>query len=659
VFSLGETELMRRRNAAGVLAVVAVAIALCACGSNPGGSAPPPMGRCATTGAECSDIDGCPGGDTCFAGPVLSADEVRAIMELAARALDQELVVAVTDRRGVVLGVGTNFPFDYQGECNSGQCPAVETGCPPAPTPVSGCRAVDLALQLARTAAFFSADQTPLTSRSVRFLSGEHFPPGISDAAAAALFGIENTNRGCSFGADASGLDALIPRAVSLPAVLRQSGPLPLRCDTGVGADDEMARCGCTTGIATLPGAVPIFRTNPLQAGNPLQMAGGIGVVLRGVEIQCDPVAAFDSTSILRLSDQNPAYAQMEFAARAFAGDDTGFPNLTPHGLPSVCQSTVVAKPECCSADPPCDFDILQSRNPPFPPVIFVDGIAIPEVGNPSVPAGAGTFGGLTNFIVEPNDSARPLPIGWLVGPTDSSPGAAPLSATDVQDIVQHGYDEASEVRAAIRLPLQARTQMVLAVGDTNDTLLGLFRMNDATVFSLDVAVGKSRNVAWFSSKDIDPLDTMDCPGQLDCLGQAFPPGTAITNRTISFGAQPFFPSGIGGSLQGFPPPFEPGPFRRAFIYDSAHTCTNGQEPANGRQNGIVFFPGSVPLYRDGDLVGGLGVSGDGVEQDDLVSFGGVRGQPNFQPPGSLRADQLKVRGVRLPYLKFNRRPFN
>ncbi len=657
------------------LALWLFTLGLWSCGGSAGQTAPPADGFCRggeRKGLPCTDMGqngtGCPSG-TCFAGVALNPDEVRAIMELAARALDRELVVAVTDRRGVVLGVGTKFTgdFDYDATCNVGPCPAVESGCPPEPTPVSDCRAVDLAVQLARTAAFFSADQTPLTSRSVRFLSGEHFPPGVMNTASAALFGIENTNRGCSFDIRVNPIEALIPRAKSLPAVLRQRrGEPPLRCDASIALGDDTARCGCTTGIATLPGAVPIFRTNPRLTGNPFQMAGGIGVVLRGVEIQCDPVAAFDSSSILRLDGNNPDFTLMELAARAYAGDDTGLPNLTPHGLKSVCQSDLVDKPPCCSDAPPCDFDILPTRQPPFDPVIFLDGIAIPEVGNPSVPAGTGTFAGISSFIVDPNtlnpadplDSAQPLPIGWLVPPTSSSPGAAPLSAGDVQDIIENAYDDASQIRAAIRLPLQARTQMILAVSDTDDTLLGLFRMNDATVFSIDVAVAKSRNVAWFSSPDIDPLDAMDCPGVDTCREPAaFPPGTAITNRTLSFGAQPFFPSGIEGSLRGFPPPFAPGPFRRAFIYDSANTCTNGQELANGKQNGIVFFPGSAPLYGNATLIGGFGVSGDGVEQDDLVTFGGVSGTPSFEAAARIRADQLKVRGVRLPYLKFNRRP--
>ena len=73
-------------------------------------------------------------------------------------------------------------------------------------------------------------------------------------------------------------------------------------------------------------------------------------------------------------------------------------------------------------------------------------------------------------------------------------------------------------------------------------------------------------------------------------------------------------------------------------------------------QNGIVFFPGSSPLYRgtQKQLIGGFGVSGDGVDQDDVMT---VAGQAGFDAPLQLRADQVFVRGVRLPYQKFNRNP--
>jgi hypothetical protein len=122
--------------------------------------------------------------------------------------------------------------------------------------------------------------------------------------------------------------------------------------------------------------------------------------------------------------------------------------------------------------------------------------------------------------------------------------------------------------------------------------------------------------------------------------------GTAVTNRTISFGAQPLYPPGIDGT--------SPGPFFQLYQSDVATPCRQGSETPNVRQNGIVFFPGSMPLYRNGQLVGGLGVSGDGVEQDDLVTAAGATG---FAPPLDIRADQIEIRGARLPFLKFPRNP--
>jgi hypothetical protein len=68
----------------------------------------------------------------------------------------------------------------------------------------------------------------------------------------------------------------------------------------------------------------------------------------------------------------------------------------------------------------------------------------------------------------------------------------------------------------------------------------------------------------------------------------------------------------------------------------------------------VVFFPGSEPLYINGVLVGGLGVSGDGVDQDDYVTAGGATG---FEAPADIRADQIVIDGVRLPFLKFPRNP--
>jgi uncharacterized protein GlcG (DUF336 family) len=173
---------------------------------------------------------------------------------------------------------------------------------------------------------------------------------------------------------------------------------------------------------------------------------------------------------------------------------------------------------------------------------------------------------------------------------------------------------------------------MVISVADLDGTILGIYRMPDSTIFSIDVALTKARNVVYFSGPN------PDLPG--------IPPGTAVSNRTVGFGSQAYFPSGITNS--------KPGPFAGLYVFDSANPCTQGHQPPNPNQSGIVFFPGSSPLYRNGQLVGGLGVSGDGVDQDDFVTAGGAAG---FEPSESIRADQIFIRGVRLPYWKFPRNP--
>src|SRR5262249_40993700 len=123
---------------------------------------------------------------------------------------------------------------------------------------------------------------------------------------------------------------------------------------------------------------------------------------------------------------------------------------------------------------------------------------------------------------------------------------------------------------------------------------------------------------------------------------------TAVTNRTISFGAQPFYPPGIDYST--------PGPFFNLYKFDTLNPCTQGSQAPNAYQNGIVFFPGALPLYKNGKLAGGLGVSGDGVEQDDFDTASAAVG---FEAAEEIRADRVVDQGVRLPYIKFPRNPLD
>ncbi len=146
------------------------------------------------------------------------------------------------------------------------------------------------------------------------------------------------------------------------------------------------------------------------------------------------------------------------------------------------------------------------------------------------------------------------VPEGWLIAPHDSAlPGG--LKAADVDKIIKAGVQSALQTRAAIRLDIDggirpgARTRMVLSVADTNGELLGVYRMADATIFSIDVSIAKARNTAYYADKDdlnaADRIDFND-DGTFSLNAQdSVPLGTALTNRTFRFLVEPRYPTGI------------------------------------------------------------------------------------------------------------------
>lgn len=93
---------------------------------------------------------------------------------------------------------------------------------------------------------------------------------------------------------------------------------------------------------------------------------------------------------------------------------------------------------------------------------------------------------------------------------------------------------------------------------------------------------------------------------------------------------------------------------------DIGFNCTGVPNIANG----IQIFPGSVPIYRGEQLVGGIGISGDGVDQDDMIAFLGLHnaglalnGAIGNAPPNR-RADTLVPQGARLRYVQCPQAPF-
>jgi len=481
--------------------------------------------------------------------PALQAADVQNTVQAAVNSANADMVVAVVDRAGFVLGVFRTQNASATAVGNFGQSQ----------------NANDVAVALARTAAFFSNDQAPLSSRTVRFISGIHFPPGVINQPPADLYGIENTNRGCTLVNDPN-FQSKIPPSLALGGGF------------GLGVLTGKADVKDSDASAVNPGGVPIFYKNVVL--------GGIGVVSASSNLNVAEFAAFAGAT----------------AARSGPTDTFG-------------------------------------PTPAAPGVVVIGGIALPFVSQTSRPTGfsAGPVAGTGSYLVPPANSQGQPPEGDLIAPAAGPLGG--LSAADVKLILDNAEVTANTTRAAIRLPPGSKAKMVIAVADLDGTIIGLRRMPDATVFSIDVAVSKARNMVYFNSALRAAADL-----------SGVPVGTAVTNRTISFGAQPIYPPGIDGSSAG--------PFFSLYTMDLANPCTQGFQggAANANKSGIVFFPGSAGLFRSGGLVGGLGVSGDGVDQDDYVTNGGTAG---FEAPTNIRADQIMDQGVRLPYFKFPRNPTN
>ena len=316
---------------------------------------------------------------------------------------------------------------------------------------------------------------------------------------------------------------------------------------------------------------------------------------------------------------------------------------------------------------------------------ILVDGVRLPLLNATEVLRPAtipfGSLPGLVDALF-PIREAQPsaffaATVGGIVGEADprffpfiSSPSGGPnsLTAADVNLIISHAAQQANITRAAIRQPLGSNARVSIAVVDTEGRVLGLFRQLDAPVFGFDVSVQKARSTVFFTRADTGA--TLRAAGFGSYVDRAAADGLrldssiAYSDRTIGFLHRPFFPDGINNTPAG--------PFSRqisewsvfnvglqldliktnfqAAIVGADVPCTT----IPGLENGLQIFAGSVPLYKNGVLVGAIGVSGDGIDQDDIIAAAGANG---YAPAPAIRADRFFVRDVRLPFLKFPRSP--
>jgi uncharacterized protein GlcG (DUF336 family) len=364
------------------------------------------------------------------------------------------------------------------------------------------------------------------------------------------------------------------------------------------------------TSLDGVPGGVPLYKNG--------QLVGGLGVTGDGIpgpipnfraENPFIFINGYDKDEDIALAGQHGyAPASTILATNAF---------INGIRLPYVSSSTIFSNSTVQRGNADSHYPI---RNAPVP---FAYPVA--------------TFGGVSGQIRQPiiND-----PIAGTIN------GQARLTKAEVKDIINFAADRARITRALIRLPIGTRMKVFITVVNNPNTpgvaptVLGTFRIDDSTLFSWDVAVQKARTVIYYSRNDF--------------LGFGF--NVAMSVRCVGFLAECNYPPGIDGN--------PPGPFngeQERFSGLLGNHCNPRAITANpafvlnpALPNGITIFPGAFGLYRHGVLIGAIGVSGDGVDQDDIVAASGTH---DFLAPTSIRSDQFLYRGTRLPYAKFPRDP--
>ncbi|MGQ0428866.1 MAG: heme-binding protein [Gammaproteobacteria bacterium] len=643
---------------AAAFAAPLVATLLAACGG--GGSAGSPPGAVDPPAAACNG--------SC-AGPtsLLSVAEVETVLARAvaeAQARGALATIAVVDRVGNVLAVfrmtGAATTVTVRSNGASGGFEGVSV----VPDTMA-------AISKAVTAAYLSTEGHAFGTRTASQIVQQHFNPGEALAPGGPLFGVQFSQLPCS---DLS----------------RRHG--------GGAADAGPKRA--PLGLSADPGGLPLYR-----GGTPV---GGIGVIADGI-YGLDP----------NVQDVDADLDELIALAGSFglsAPDDRRAERITADGKQLRLSDAFFSDLASNTAAPPS----FASINGVAGALVAVTGYAAATViagtafgqATSGIRADALDYPGLDAFVlINPAGIERFRPIAG----TD---GVNALTAAQVQTVIAEALRVANRSRAQIRRPLGSPARVTVSVVDTNGAILGVARGRDAPVFGVDVSLQKARSAVFLSSAAAAAAltgvpDAVYLNGGLvvlrsETIGQYVTdlrnftglPTTlgdgAIAYSTRAAGnlARPFYPDGVDNTPNGplSKPAGEWTPFSTGLQLDLAYNaiiqhvafvaglgadvpqnCTGVQGFNLGfgtsgafaqLANGLQIFPGGVPIYRGGTLVGGIGISGDGVDQDDMVAFLGLHEASLLlsgaigNAPTAIRADTLVPAGNRLRYVNCPQAPF-
>jgi uncharacterized protein GlcG (DUF336 family) len=593
------------------------------------------------------------------------ADVARILRQVVAEAQAQGVggaTIAVTDRVGNVLAL-------YQHGTPSSQ-PVTLRPQPgqPVPTPRPNTLPVVVpqlqlsgilptagvllaaAVSKAVTGAYLSSGGNAFSTRTASQIVQENFVPGSRGLEGGPLFGVQFSQLPCSdlavrFATNATSKPGLVDPTVG-----------PKRTPLGLAAD---------------PGGFPLYRNGA--------MIGGIGVIAdnnygydRNIRDRETGLANIDE--ILALAGTRGFDAPIGLRADRVTvdGRTLRYSDATPDDLRSPANGGAGISLRSTG------FAAL----PGYSNATIVAGQAFGFPGSGIQPDTSGRFGSLPAYILSGGAGGNRFP------PRSGTGGANGLTAQDVTVILREALGVALTARGQIRRPLNSTAEVTISVVDASGNILGIARTPDAPVFGTDVSLQKARSAMFLSNAASVPVLASKPEAQpylaalRNFLGSGFVPGTsALTARSIGNLARPFYPDGVNGRSNGplsVPEvnfsPFDTGLqsdlglgnlgqhvlFLAGKSTDTPAVCAGSGYVANGLQ----IFPGGEPIYRNGQLVGGIGVSGDGIDQDDMIGFLGAerafrllgRGLSHANP--AFRADRLRPQGVGLRYVSCPYAPF-
>ena len=599
----------------------------------------------------------------------LSIADVETILAQAveeAKAQSLPSVITVTDRVGNVLAV-----FRMNGT-------SMDTAIRPKRPVDTGLQGIRVPHQLASiskalTGAYLSSGGNAFSSRTASMIVQEHFPPSANTIGleSGPLFGVQFSQLPCS---DFSQRYSVAGNSIG-----------PKRAPLGLSAD---------------PGGFPLYKN---------------GVVVGGIGVSGDDDYGFDTeiTDIDASKEELIAIAGMSgFAAPQSIRANRISVDGTTLRFTDVDESDLTSAPSSARS-----FAAINGTDGNLLSVTGYFG-----VGGPAVIAGQ-------TYKFE-NSGIRPTTVAEYSNPdvfvftdgsganrfppraaTDRGVVTAPLTQTEVRTIIEEAFAVMTRSRAQIRKPLDSRAQVSISVVDTYGAILGMVRSPDAPIFGSDVSLQKARTATFFSNKvagaqlsattssavisggGIDPKISSRVAGVRGFVGDpnALTGTHAFADRSGGNLSRPYFPDGEVGTTNGpLSVPIENfSPFANGlqeeliednvlehvtFVLtgslDTQNRCTFLPDAIAGQnrlQNGIQIFPGSVPIYKNGELVGGIGVSGDGIDQDDMISFLGVHNAGlklgtlgNADP--AIRADNIVIpvngEDIRLRYVSCPFAPF-